>query len=114
MLRDTEFELSKLPAAPSDDAQGDVITLVSGFSRELAAYVEGTPDEDGIHQLIRPLNKTFLDNIWATAQPFFPFVSGSAKLFVHPTFPTSGAEGRIFSSLSDSICVDEVMDMADK
>ena len=65
--------LEKLPPAPSDDAQGEVVLLVSNFARELATYVEGTPDDNGIHQLIRPLNSAFVITIRGTAQKFCPF-----------------------------------------
>jgi hypothetical protein len=142
LLKETESQLSKLPANPSDDAQGEVILLVSGLARELATYVDGTPDDHGIHQLIRPLNNTFVTEIRSTAQPFSPFerdtepfemyyegpvqicpkVTGSSPRrsregrvgvpFTHPGFLTSDVEPQVYNGDVDAICVDEVMEMA--
>ena len=88
--------------------------LVSGFARELATYVEGTPDDNGIHQAIRPLNKTFFSQIYSTAPRFSPFTRGTGQRHIHPTFPSSGDEPHIYSNGHDAICVDEVMDMEDR
>ena len=113
LLKDTEALLGKLPKAPSDDAQGDIISLVSDFARELAQYVEGTPDENGIHQQIRPYNAAFLDTIRGTAQKFSPFVKPDGRGFTHPNFFDSDAEPKIWTTGQDTICVNEVMKMAD-
>ena len=119
LLKETEAKICLLPAAPSDDAQGEILLLVSDFTRELASYVEGTPDENGIHQAIRPLNKVFTTEIRSTAQKFSPFVrnrmgcSGYAR-FRHPRFHPSDEEPLICADDDDAICVDEVMVMADK
>ena len=118
-MKETEAKISLLPAAPSDDAQGEILLLVSDFTRELASYVEGTPDDNGIHQAIRPLNKVFTTEIRGTAQKFSPFVrnrigrSGYAR-FTHPKFHPSDEEPQIRAGDDDAICVDEVMVMADK
>jgi hypothetical protein len=138
LLKETESQISKLPAAPSDDAQGEVILLVSHFTRELATYVEGTPDDNGIHQAIRPLNKAFVAEIRGTAQKFSPFVGGRGGHYIHPKFlpsekelspapsKASCEEGSFWEGScidgddeicidgDDEICVDEVMDMANK
>ena len=124
-LQDTEASLSEFPPSPSDDAQGDAILLVSNFARELATYVEGTPDDDGIHQLIRPLNEEFLEEIRSTAQPFSPFEThtqpfqepisspgGMGVPFIHPGFLASDIEPTIYSGDDDTICINEVMEMA--
>lgn len=124
LLQETELQLSKLPGPPSEDAQSEVILLVSNFARELATYVEGTPDDNGIHQLIRPLNETFSTAIRGTAQPFSPFVREVVQpnprarrvgvAFTHPEFPALGAEPEISNSDADAICVNEVMEMANR
>ena len=88
--------------------------LVSGFARELATYVEGTPDDNGIHQAIRPLNKMFFNQIYSTAPKFSPFTRGPGQHYVHPTFASSGDEPQIYSNSHDTICADEVMDMKDR
>jgi hypothetical protein len=140
LLKDTESQLSKFPASPADDAQGEIILLVSGFARELATYVDGTPDDHGIHQLIRPLNNAFVAEIRSTAQPFSPFGKdtepfedtqlyddaasladseeteelppGVGQPFAHPGFLTSESEPAVYNGDIDAICVDQVMEMA--
>ena len=111
---ETESQIQELPAAPSDDAQGEIILLVSNFARELATYVEGTPDDNGIHQAIRPLNRSFLEEIRATAQKFSPFWGGTGRCYTHPTFFSSEVEPQIRADDKDAIHVDVVMYMADK
>ena len=113
MLKETETQISKLPPAPSDDAQGQIILLISDFARELASYVEGTPDANGIHQAIRPLNKEFLGGVRSTAPRFFPFKSEQRQSYTHPKFLPLDYEPEIYSH-DDAICVDEVLDMGDK
>jgi len=113
LLKDTEAQLHKLPPGPSDDAQGEVLLLISDFARELATYVEGTPDDNGIHQTIRPMNETFLAAIRDTAQRFSPFESGHGGSYAHPKFLPLDEEPHIYPN-EDAICADEVMDMANK
>ena len=119
LLKETEAQIRLLPAAPSDDAQGEILLLASDFTRELAGYVEGTPDDNGIHQAIRPLNKVFTTEIRGTAQRFSPFPRGwkwccEYARFTHPKFHQSDEEPEIRAGDDDAICVDEVMEMADK
>ena len=114
LLKETESQLQKLPAAPSDDAQGEVILMVSDFARELATYVEGTPDDDGIHQAIRPLNRSFLAEIRGTAPKLYPFERGSGARYKYPSFLSSEAEPEINPHDEETICVDDVMVMEDK
>ena len=111
LLNETESQIQKLPAAPSDDAQGEIILLVSDFARELASYVEGTPDDNGIHQAIRPLNKTFMSKIRSTAPKFSPSKRMWEESYPPPSFlPLEEQE----TDGSDTIYVDEVMEMAEK
>ena len=114
LLKETEDQINKLPVAPSDDAQGEVIMLVSSFAREVASYVEGTPNENGIHQAMRPLKVVFLTEIRGTAPKFSPFVRGevgSYTRYKHPEFLPSDGEPEIYPVDDDAICVDEVTDM---
>jgi hypothetical protein len=86
--------------------------LVSNFSRELSSYVEGTPDPDGIHQAIRPLNNTFVAEIRRTAPKFCALERRSGKNYMHPTFlPLEELDK---GGSNDVIYVDEVKDMADQ
>ena len=114
LLKETESQIQELPAAPSDDAHGEIVLLVFNFAHELATYVEGTPDDNGIHQAIRPLNRSFLEEIRATAQKFPPFWGGTGGCYTHPTFLSSEVEPQIRADDEDAICVDVVMYMADK
>jgi hypothetical protein len=132
LLKETESQLGKLPKAPSDDAQGEIILLVSGFARELATYVEGTPEDNGIHQLIRPLNNKFLTAIGCTAQRFCPFekglpvyASGPSVSYITvcanvgtpvPKSVIPDVERTIYRQNEDDevICVDEVTEMANR
>jgi hypothetical protein len=127
LLKETESQVRKLPAGPSDDAQGEVLLMVSGFVRDLATYVEGTPDDNGIHQAIRPLNEMFREEIRATAQRFSPFERFGVLFtgghhtpvsvghgYTHPKFLQSEEEPVIQASDDDAICVNEVMEMAKK
>ena len=113
LLKETEALLGKLPNAPSNDAQGDIISLVSDLARELAQYVEGTPDENGIHQQIRPYNAAFLNTIRGTAQKFSPYVRSDSRSFMHPSLFNTDIEPRISAASEGTICLDEVMKMAD-
>ena len=88
--------------------------LVSNFAREVASYVEGTPDENGIHQAMRPLKEVFLSEIRDTVPKFSPFLrgqKGSYTRYKHPEFLPSDGEPEIYPVDEDAICVDEVTDM---
>lgn len=76
--------------------------------------MEGTPDDNGIHQQIRPHNAAFLATIRGTAQRFFPFVRSDNRGFMQPSL-FDAEEQKIFISANseDTICIDEVMRMAD-
>ena len=88
--------------------------LISDFARELASYVEGTPDDNGIHQAIRPLNKGLVGEIRSTAPKFSPFLRGERIPYTHPTFLLSEYEPVIRADDDNAICVNEVLDMGDK
>ena len=121
LLKETEATLEKLPPAPSDDAQGEVVLLVSNFARELANYVEGTPEDNGIHQLIRPLYGAFLAMIRGTAQKFCPF--GPNETFRrannrgdpgHHILLDANLEPTVYYRQDEGvICVDKVIEMAE-
>ena len=115
LLIETETQIQKLPAGPSDDAQGEVILMVSNFARELASYVEGTPDDNGIHQAIRPLNREFVLKIRGTAQKFTRFKRELGDSYTPSKFLPE-EEREIYTNQTDceTIYVDDVMDMAEK
>ena len=90
--------------------------------------MEGTPDDNGIHQAIRPLNREFVLEIRGTAQKFSPFESWCGKPYTTPEFLPSEEEeelelsekgddddeGEREASPDDTIHVDEVIVMAEK
>ena len=110
LLKQTELRLRKLPKPPSDNPVGEVIEMVSGFSRLLSTFVEGTPNEQGIHQTIQPLHMKFKDAIKETAPDFRPYKSGESMNYEPPTF--LAAEKAELGSDDGAIYVDQVMDMA--
>ncbi|EGO00516.1 hypothetical protein SERLA73DRAFT_71538 [Serpula lacrymans var. lacrymans S7.3] len=79
LINGTDVELRKLPKAPSADAAGEVLEVVNGFTRALSRRLEGTPDEDGLLQKIRPTQNKFKRAIRATAPEFFPFGKGETS-----------------------------------
>lgn len=114
MLRETESHIEKLPMPPFEDAQSEIMMLISDFSRELASYVEGTPDPDGIHQAIRPLNNEFAVEIRRTAQTFSPFERGSGEHYLHPSFHPVEEQEADSGGNNGVIYVDEVKEMAEQ
>ena len=110
LLKQTELRLQKLPKAPSNNPVGEIIEMVSGFSRSLSTYVEGTPDERGIHQVIRPFHIKFKNAIQDTAPDFRPYKSEERVHYEPPTF--LAAEKTELGSDDRAIYVDQVMAMA--
>ncbi|KAF9234007.1 P-loop containing nucleoside triphosphate hydrolase protein [Melanogaster broomeanus] len=64
---------SRIVEAPSNDPVGDVLHVLSNFTRDLSRRLEGTPDEDGLLQAIRPHEEAFKHAIRATAPNFVPW-----------------------------------------
>lgn len=110
MLKQTELRLHKLPKPPSDNPVGEIIEMVSSFSRSLSAFVDGTPDERGIHQTIRPLHMKFRGAIKDAAPDFRPYKSGERMQYEPPTF--LAAEKPELGSDDGAIYVDQVMNTA--
>lgn len=64
----------KLPKPPSADAFGEVLGLLHEFSRGLEQHTQGTPDADGLLQMVRPRQLKFRKEIWLSAPDFRPFM----------------------------------------
>lgn len=110
LLKQTELRLRQLPKPPPENPVTEIIELVSGFSRSLSAYVDGTPDERGIHQTIRPLHIKFSKAIKGTAPDFRPYKFLEENDYTPPFFlATEKAE---LGPNSSAIYVDQVMDLA--
>ena len=69
----TEERLRALPKEPSNDPVGEVLRVLSGFQKEVSERLEGTPDETGLLQTIRPHTEKFKREIHGTAPNFVPW-----------------------------------------
>ncbi|TCD65552.1 hypothetical protein EIP91_002516 [Steccherinum ochraceum] len=80
LLQTTDESLRKLPKPPSSDALGEVLHIVSEFSRDLSRHLEGTPEKDGFLQAIRPELEKFRKAIRMSAPRFIPRERTAPKL----------------------------------
>lgn len=78
-IEDTDQKLRALPTAPSTDPIGEVLQLLRNFVRDLDHRVEGTPEEDGLLQTIRPHQEAFRVAIRGTAPNFVPWDNTAKK-----------------------------------
>ena len=78
-IQETDTKLRALPKAPSNDPVGEVLHALRNFVRDLDHRVEGTPEEDGLLQTIRPHQHAFKIAIRRTAPHFVPWGRGSRK-----------------------------------
>ncbi|KAG6329455.1 hypothetical protein ID866_9634 [Astraeus odoratus] len=85
-IQQTERELSQLPQGPSDNPVGEMLRALDDFKKEFLERVEGTPEEDGILQCVRPHAATFRRQIRATAPNFVPWEFGVANRYTLPAF----------------------------
>jgi hypothetical protein len=110
LLKQTDVRLRKLPKPPPENPVTEIFEMVSGFSRSLSDYVDGTPDERGIHQTIRPLHTKFSTAIRDTAPDFRPYKGLQDMQYTPPSF--LAAEKEELGSEDGAIYVDQVMSMA--
>lgn len=91
--------------------------LIGDFSRDLARHIEGTPDEHGLIQSIRPKQEEFKLAIRKLAPDFRPF---KRKVFSftdlpEPELPSMGFlsnEDEDVSTAGKVMYIDEVMERA--
>ncbi|KAI0782967.1 P-loop containing nucleoside triphosphate hydrolase protein [Abortiporus biennis] len=132
LLQKTEDSLRQIPKPPSSDALGEILHLLSNFSRDLSTHLEGTPDEKGLLQTIRPAQEAFKRAIRETAPDFRPYErpsrtsledssdesdsgdgSNSDSRAVQPPSFLSSEEAPVISrNDNNAIFVDEVMKRA--
>jgi hypothetical protein len=79
MVRKTEKSIKGLPKAPSEDPLSEIMSLLGIFVRDLERHLEGTPEEGGLLQRIRPSQERFRREIKATAPDFRPYEKRYAK-----------------------------------
>lgn len=72
-IQETDTKLRALPKAPSNDPVGEVLHALRNFVRDIDHRVEGTPEEDGLLQTIRPHQDAFKIAIRRTAPHFVPW-----------------------------------------
>ncbi|KAI0048161.1 hypothetical protein FA95DRAFT_1118899 [Auriscalpium vulgare] len=75
LIRKTEVDLLSLPKPPSNDALAEVSHAIMSFQSDLAHQLQGTGDSDGLMQLFRPSQATFLKTIRRTGPKFSPYDS---------------------------------------
>ncbi|KAH7929544.1 hypothetical protein BV22DRAFT_1102356 [Leucogyrophana mollusca] len=122
ILRNTEEEMRTLPKAPSNDPIGEVLHVLSNFTRALSQRLEGTPEEDGLLQTIRPYQDKFQHAIRATAPNFQPWRSDRTDRVLPKASFLANEEGHAAdeaeestaAALSPKIYLDEVLNRAQK
>lgn len=119
LLQTTEDSLRNLPRPPSSDALAEILHVVSEFSRDLSVQLEGTPEEGGLLQIIRPALETFRKSIRATAPRFVPRQSTAPVTITSeeltPGFLTAEEGPHVFEMDTGSdIYIDEVMATAQR
>lgn len=115
LLQQTEHDIELLPKPPSNDPCGDVFDLI-----DLLRHLEGTPEEDGLLQAIRPNQLRFRKAIRATAPEFRPYEQKNAAngsiLFNEFIVDEEEVDEIDVTDLGerDIIFIDEVFDRAQK
>ncbi|KAF9234014.1 P-loop containing nucleoside triphosphate hydrolase protein [Melanogaster broomeanus] len=98
----------------ANDPVGDVLHVLSNFTRALSRRLEGTPDEDGLLQTIRPHEETFKRAIRATAPNFVPWEKSEPSRDLPKAEFLANEEGynEPVSLTSQKIYIDEVLQRA--
>lgn len=79
LIQVTEESLRNLPKPPSQDAFTEILHLIGDFTRDLDVSLDGTPDEEGLLQTIRPFQLVFKRAVRATAPDFRPVIRPKAS-----------------------------------
>ena len=114
-IQETDARLRGLPKAPSSDPVGEVMHNLRNFVRDLDRRVEGTPEEDGLLQTIRPHQEAFKVAIRRTAPHFVPWEKTKIKELREASFLAheDGADAEEESRTNQSkIYIDEVLKRA--
>ncbi|KAA1470485.1 hypothetical protein DENSPDRAFT_923392 [Dentipellis sp. KUC8613] len=73
LLARTQSELDALPPPPSHEPVGELMQLVGAFARGVEKHVVGTPEEEGLLQALRPMQRAFFEAVRGTAPQFAPW-----------------------------------------
>jgi hypothetical protein len=68
----TDRDISRLPIPPSADPMGDLLKMTGAFVRSVEHIVAGSPDENGLIQVLRGPRDQFKREIRQTAPDFRP------------------------------------------
>lgn len=109
----TEERLRALPKEPSNDPVGEVLRVLGDFQKEVAERLEGTPDETGLLQTIRPHTEKFKREIHGTAPNFVPWERKEALGKLPPASFLSSEE-KVASTEDDSDAGKNFLKMAKK
>ncbi|KAL4066187.1 P-loop containing nucleoside triphosphate hydrolase protein [Scleroderma citrinum] len=99
----TEERLRALPREPSSDPIGEVLRVLGDFQKELSERLEGTPDESGLLQTIRPHTERFKCEIRTTAPNFVPWGRKEDLLQELPAMTFLSGEEKINATDDDGI-----------
>ena len=114
-IEQTDAKLRGLPKAPSSDPVGEVMHTLRNFVRDLDRRVQGTPEEDGLLQKIRPHQDAFKVAIRRTAPYFVPWEKTETKELSEASFLAheDGADAEEESRTNQNkIYIDEVLKRA--
>jgi hypothetical protein len=120
LIQKTEDDIRALPKPPSNDPFMEVLHLVGDFLNDVSRHLEGTTEEDGLLQSIRPAQLKFKQAIRATVPKFVPYKKSSeTRSLPSPTFlanEESESEDafQITTDMEGVIHIDEVYDKAQK
>ncbi|KAI0333222.1 hypothetical protein GY45DRAFT_1319829 [Cubamyces sp. BRFM 1775] len=118
LLGTTDAQLERLPKPPSNDALSEVLHLISTFCKGLSQLLEGTPDDDGLLQSIRPICETFRQGVRSTEPDFRPYErqfalrNPDAHRYICPAFLSSEEAPFTPQDNSHAIFIDDVMNRA--
>ena len=120
LILKTEDDIRALPKPPSNDPFMEVLHLIGDFLNDLSQHLEGTPDEDGLLQSIRPAQSKFKQSIRATVPKFVPYKKSSpTRSLPSPPFLANEENEnedafQITIETEGVIHIDEVYDKAQK
>lgn len=90
-------QLATLPPPPPDDSASELLKLVTGFSVDVGALVEGAQGSEQLLRQCRPAYKQFKRDIRRTAPRFVPFTAtegkkGCVELMLEPEEPVESEQ----------------------
>lgn len=78
-LQEVRDQAAALPPPPPEDSASELLKLVTGFSADVGALVDGAQGSERLLQQCRPAYKQFKRDIRRTAPRFVPFTAKESK-----------------------------------